>query len=290
VTVTLDVPDFPEVVALIVAEPAATPVTTPPELTVAAAELLLDQVTVCPFITAPFWSLTVAWRVVVAPATIDADVGATVIVVTTGATAVTVMLDVPVFPELVAVIVAEPAATPVTTPLEATVAAAELLVVHVTVCPVITLPFWSFTVACSAAFAPTTIEADVGATVTVVATGGGGDELTVTLELPDCPSHVAVIVAEPAASPVTTPLALTLATPVLLDDQLMLLPVKTFPCASATAAESAIVAPTATAAGAGDTVTVATAPDIVVPWATFEGLPNTASEFRVPRKAISWKS
>jgi hypothetical protein len=51
------------------------------------------------------------------------------------------MLDVPVFPELVAVIVAEPAATPVTTPLEFTVAAAELLVDQVTVCPVITLPF-----------------------------------------------------------------------------------------------------------------------------------------------------
>jgi hypothetical protein len=51
------------------------------------------------------------------------------------------MLDVPVFPELVAVIVADPAATPVTTPLEFTVAAAALLVVHVTVCPVITLPF-----------------------------------------------------------------------------------------------------------------------------------------------------
>jgi hypothetical protein len=64
-----------------------------------------------------------------------------VTVVTTGGTAVTVILDVPVFPELVAVIVAEPAATPVTTPLEFTLAAGALLVVQVTVCPVITLPF-----------------------------------------------------------------------------------------------------------------------------------------------------
>jgi hypothetical protein len=79
--------------------------------------------------------------VVVAPANIDADVGATVTVVTTGGTAVTVMLDVPVFPEIVAVIVAEPAVTPLTTPLEFTVAAAALLVDHVTVCPVMTLPF-----------------------------------------------------------------------------------------------------------------------------------------------------
>jgi len=84
--------------------------------------------------------LTVATRVVVAPATTDADVGATVTVVTTGG-AVTVMLEVPVLPELVAVIVADPAATPVTTPAEFTVAAAALLVVHVTVCPVMTLPF-----------------------------------------------------------------------------------------------------------------------------------------------------
>jgi hypothetical protein len=58
-----------------------------------------------------------------------------------------VILDVPDFPELVAVIVADPAATPVTTPVELTVAATALLVVHVTVCPVIVLPFWSFTVA-----------------------------------------------------------------------------------------------------------------------------------------------
>jgi len=78
---------------------------------------------------------------VVAPATIDVDAGATVTVVTTGGTAVTVMLDVPVFPELVAVMVAEPAATPVTAPLEFTVAAEALLVVQVTACPVITLPF-----------------------------------------------------------------------------------------------------------------------------------------------------
>jgi len=77
--------------------------------------------------------LTVACRVVVAPATTDADVGATVTVVTTGGTAVTVMLVVPDFPELVAVIVAEPAAIPVTTPLEFTVAAAALLVDQVTV-------------------------------------------------------------------------------------------------------------------------------------------------------------
>jgi hypothetical protein len=51
------------------------------------------------------------------------------------------MADVPVRLETVAVIVAEPAATPDTTPLEFTVAAAALSVDHVTVWPVITAPF-----------------------------------------------------------------------------------------------------------------------------------------------------
>jgi hypothetical protein len=65
----------------------------------------------------------------------------TVTVVTTGVTAVTVIADVPDLPELVAVIVPDPAATPETTPLVLTVAAPGLLVDHVTVWPVIALPF-----------------------------------------------------------------------------------------------------------------------------------------------------
>jgi hypothetical protein len=43
--------------------------------------------------------------------------------------------------ELVAVIVADPAATPVTKPLVVTVAADTLSLDHVTVCPDITFPF-----------------------------------------------------------------------------------------------------------------------------------------------------
>jgi hypothetical protein len=77
----------------------------------------------------------------VEPATTDADAGETVTVVTTGAGAVTVIAAVPDLPELVAVIVAEPASTPVTTPLELTVATTVLLLDHVTLCPVITFPY-----------------------------------------------------------------------------------------------------------------------------------------------------
>ena len=78
------------------------------------------------------------------PAMTDADDGATVTVVATGGgggAAVTVIADVPDLPEVVAVMVAEPAATPVTTPLELTVAAEALLVVHVMVWPVMTAPY-----------------------------------------------------------------------------------------------------------------------------------------------------
>jgi hypothetical protein len=75
-----------------------------------------------------------------APATTDGVAGATVTVVTTCGTAVTLTLAVPVFPELVAVIVAEPGPTPVTTPPELTVAMLGLLVDHSITWSDITLP------------------------------------------------------------------------------------------------------------------------------------------------------
>src|SRR6266480_3066989 len=62
-------------------------------------------------------------------------------------TLVTVMADVPLCPSLVAVIVAEPAATLVTSPLAETVATAALLVAQVTVRPLRAVPFASFGVA-----------------------------------------------------------------------------------------------------------------------------------------------
>jgi len=75
--------------------------------------------------------------------TTDADAGETTTVVTTGGgagSAVTVTADMPDFPELDAVTVAEPAAIPVTTPLEFTVAAEASLVDQLTDWPAITLP------------------------------------------------------------------------------------------------------------------------------------------------------
>src|SRR5262245_40541242 len=64
------------------------------------------------------------------------------------------------------------------------------------------------------------------------AVGGGGDEATVTDAVPLTPSHVAVMVADPALWPVTSPLTLTEATEVLLLDQATERPDRGLPCAS----------------------------------------------------------
>src|SRR6266704_5538060 len=66
-----------------------------------------------------------------------------------GAAPVTVMAEVPLCPSLVAVIVAEPATTPLTRPLEFTVATDVLLLDQVIVRPVSGLPLTSFAVAVS---------------------------------------------------------------------------------------------------------------------------------------------
>src|SRR5437763_6129843 len=171
VTVIVDVPLCPSLVAVIVAEPAATPVTSPLPLTVAAAVLLLCQVTGRPASVLPFASLGVAVSCTLPPAGTVADAGATVTEATGMCT--TVMADVPLFPSLVAVIVADPAATPVTRPLPLTVAAAVLLLDQMIDRPTSVLPFASFGVAVSCSAWPSFTVADPGVTMTL-ATGAGG--------------------------------------------------------------------------------------------------------------------
>src|SRR5213594_3371651 len=145
VTVMADVPLCPSLVAVIVAAPAATPVTNPLAETVATAALLVAQVTVRPLRAVPFASFAVAVNWVVVPTVTVAAAGLNVTEAT--GTLVTVRADVPLCPSLVAVIVAEPAATPVTRPLADTVATAALLVAHVTARPVRAVLFKSFGVA-----------------------------------------------------------------------------------------------------------------------------------------------
>jgi hypothetical protein len=107
-----------------------------------------------------------------------------------------------------AVIVAVPAATPVTRPLVDTDATVGALEVHVTGRPVSALPAESFGVAASWTVCPTARLAVAGAT----ATDATGAIITVIAAVLAFPSLVAVIVAEPWVTAVTRPPALTVAT------------------------------------------------------------------------------
>src|SRR6266498_3982129 len=94
--------------------------------------------------------------------------------------------------------------------------------------------------------------------VTATEATGTGAAATVTAALPLCPSLVAVIVADPATFPVTSPLVLTVATAVLLLAQLTVRPVSVLPLASFGVAVSCTVCPTGMLAVAGVTATEAT--------------------------------
>src|SRR6266550_4426120 len=222
VTVTVAVPLCPSLVAVIVTgPPAATPLTSPLPFTLAIALLLDCQVTTRPVNGLPFASLGVA---------------------------------VPLWPSLVAVIVAEPATLVVTSPLLLTVATVVLFEAHVTVRPVKTLPFASLRVAVSCTVWPAGTLAEGGVTVTEAT----GAPATVMLAVPLWPSLVAVMVTDPAVTPVTSPLPLTVAMLLLLDDQLMARPVNGLPLASRGVAVSCTVCPCSTLTEAGVTVTAAT--------------------------------
>jgi hypothetical protein len=129
-------------------------------------------------------------------------------------TAVTVTVASPRCPSLDAVMVALPGARAVTTPVADTLATSELLEDQLTARSVSVAPLASFKVADSVAIEPAIMGVVEGKTVT----DATGTAVTVTLELPDCPSHVAVIAAPPGMIAVTTPLDDTVATSVLLDD------------------------------------------------------------------------
>lgn len=210
-TMIVPVPDFPSLVAVIVVVPADTPVTTPVVEIVAIAVELELHVTERPVSVLPTASLVMAVNVCV-PATITfAESGLTVTVAT--GTRTTFTEAVPVFPSHVAVIVAVPSPTPCTTPDGVTVAMDVLLELHVTV-RLRTAPFASFTVATSVVLLPTTTVV-FPVTVTVLTGAGVTDTVAVALFV----SLVAVIVAEPTATPVTTPDDETVATELLLDVQ-----------------------------------------------------------------------
>lgn len=170
---------------------------------------------------------------------------------------VTVMFEVPDFPSLAAVITAVPSFTPLTTPVDDTVALLVSLDVQVTTRPVSIWPFTSRSVAVNVTLLPLFTDVDDGLTVTV-ATGSGAAATTVMLDVPDFPSLVAVIVAVPGATACTNPLTDTVATAELFVDQLTVRPLSGLPSKSFGVAISCWFCPCVMLAVAGLTATLAT--------------------------------
>src|SRR6266446_2398631 len=119
--------------------------------------------------------------------------------------------------------------------------------------------------------------------------GGGSVASTVIAAPPLWPSLVAVMVAPPTASPLTIPPPFTPASNGALLAHVTVRPERMVPLASLRLAVSCCVPPTDRLTLAGLSVTDATgaAEALVVPAATLESAPNTASTSSVPRCATS---
>src|SRR6266513_6525644 len=140
---------LPSLVAVMLALPADLPNTSPPPLTLATAGLPLDQITTRPVRVVPAESLVRAESCWVAPTRTVADAGLTITVAT--GTLITAMPALPLLPSVVAVTVAEPTESPVTTPAALTVATAGLLDAQVIDRPNSGTPFAPSSVAVSCA-------------------------------------------------------------------------------------------------------------------------------------------
>jgi hypothetical protein len=168
VTVKALVPLLPSLVAVIVAKPAATPLTNPELLTVATAAALVVQVTVLPVSVVPFASFNVVVNCTVAPTCTDDGFGVTVTEATGTVVALTVMVAVPLALPAAAVIVAVPAAMPVPSPVDETVATEPFELVQVK-----ELIFLGLAVAVSWTVRPASMVALDGWTETALATNAG---------------------------------------------------------------------------------------------------------------------
>jgi hypothetical protein len=220
VTVSIAVPLTPLSEAVIVLEPAATAVASPPVLIVAAA--LLEDVQVAVDVTfAVELSLYVAVAVncCIAPATMLGLAGVTAMeVIVFVVAAVTVSIAVPLTPLREAVIVLEPAATAVASPDVLIVAAALLedvqVAVDVTFAVELSL-YVAVAVNCCvapAAMLPVAGETEIDVIVFVAA-------VTVSIAAPLTPLSEAVTMLEPAATAVASPVVLIVATPTVADVQ-----------------------------------------------------------------------
>ena len=202
------------VVAVIIAEPLETAVTTPLLLTVATAVLLLVHVT---FLFEALEGVTEAVSVAVWPEAVSVSVvlSSVIPVAGTGMATVTAHVAVRFVPSAVfTVMVAVPLALAVTTPVLLTVATAVLLLVHVTVLFEV---LEGVTVAVSVAVWPAALNDKVVWFSEMPVAGTGMATVTAHVAVKFVPSTVfAVIVALPLDLAVTTPVLLTVATAVLL--------------------------------------------------------------------------
>src|SRR5207249_85975 len=115
---------------------------------------------------------------------------------------------VPATPAAVAVIVALPFATAVTSPPASTRATSGLSAVHVNACPGTTLPFASFATAVNCCVSPSASSVAVAGLTTTEPTACTTDSTAV----PDTPAIVAEIVATPFATAVARPVTGSMAT------------------------------------------------------------------------------
>jgi hypothetical protein len=232
VTVIVAVPVCPSLVAMMCAVPTLTAVTSPVVDETVAADVLSElQVIDRPVRVRPCESVSVAVACVVWIAFIELAASETVTVATGAGVTVTVAL--PLFPSLVAVILAVPTAIPLTTPCAETIATAVLLDAHVITRLVRVFPLASRVVAVACDVPTAVIDVGFKATVTVATGIGFTVIVAVGAELID--SLVAVTVAAPTPTAVTVagdPLADTVRTAVLLDTQVTVRPVSTLPLAS----------------------------------------------------------
>jgi hypothetical protein len=258
VTVILACPETPPLVATTFALPAPTAVATPELLTVATAVFELVHVIVRPVSTFPLASFNTAVACVVCPVVKLLEPNDTVTDAT--GTAVTVRLDWPVIPSLVATMLALPTLTAVTSPELLTVATAVFELVHVIVRPVSTFPLASFNTAVACVVCPAVTLVVPNDTVT----DATGATVTVTIACPVTPSLVATIFAVPAPTAVTSPELLTLATAVFELVHVIVRPVNTLPLASVSSGVASVVCPTTRLLEPNETVTVATGASITV--------------------------
>jgi len=226
-TTTVPCPVFASLVAVIVALPESTAVTKPLFGSTVATDVLFDdQETARPESTFPCASFNVTVNGAVTSPTVSGALDGASATDATG-TSVTLTVADPLFPSLVAVIVALPESTAVMRPVEGLTVATDVLFDDQEIArPVSTLPCASLSVTVKGADGddPVTSAAVDGASVT----DETGTSVTLTVAEPVFPSLVAVIVALPESTAVMRPVeGLTVATDVLLDDQEIARPVST---------------------------------------------------------------